>query len=421
MTTATHRWRGVVGVALFAAAVGILFKRSAVLLLSATAVGFVVYPRLTSAPDPSLAIEREVDVDTPADGEEVPVTVTLRNTGNSTLTDVRVIDGVPPMLSVADGTPRHTAVLQPGAETTFSYSVTARQGTHRFDPATVFVRDVAGAHEVERQVATDTNIECGAAVPEIPLRDRTGQRVGDLVTDEGGTGIEFYRTRNYRKGDSLSRIDWKRFARTGDLTTVEYREERTASVVLCLDAREIAHRSSGPDQPHAVSYGLGAVEQLFGTLLETPHHVGVAALGPDFCWLSPGSGTEHAARARNLFASNPSLSARPPDEETSEADLDRQVSELRKRLDTETQVVVVSPLPDDDIVQACLQLESTGNPVTLLSPDVTTTETTGTRLALFERRSRIATLRERDVPAVDWEPTQPLGTALVEAQERWSA
>ena len=148
MTTATHRWRGVVGVALFAAAVGILFKRSAVLLLSATAVGFVVYPRLTSAPDPSLAIEREVDVDTPADGEEVPVTVTLRNTGNSTLTDVRVIDGVPPMLSVDDGTPRHTAVLQPGSETTFSYSVTARQGTHRFDPATVVVGDVAGAHEV---------------------------------------------------------------------------------------------------------------------------------------------------------------------------------------------------------------------------------------------------------------------------------
>lgn len=421
MTNATHRWRGVVGVALLAGAVGILFKRPAILLLSATVVGFVLYPRLTGAPTPSLAIEREVDVDSPAHGEEVPVTVTLSNTGDSVLTDVRVIDGVPPMLEVADGTPRHTAVLRPGAETTFSYSVTAKQGTHRFEPATVIVRDLAGSREVEREVATDTNIECGAVVPDVPLRDRTGRRVGDIVTDEGGTGIEFYRTRNYRRGDSLSRIDWKRFARTGDLTTVEYREERTASVVLCLDAREVAHRTSDPDEPHAVSYGLGAVEQLFGTLMETPNHVGVAALGPEFCWLAPGSGTEHAARARDLFAANASLSARPPDEETTEADLDRQVRELRKRLDTETQVVVVSPLPDDDIVQACLQLEATGHPVTLLSPDVTTTETTGTRLALFERSSRIATLRERDVPTIDWDPVQPLGTALAQAQERWSA
>jgi hypothetical protein len=56
----------------------------------------------------------------------------------------------------------------------------------------------------------------------------------------------------------------------------------------------------------------------------------------------------------------------------------------------------------------------------VVTPDVTTTATTGTRLALVERRARISTLRERDVPTVDWTPDRPLGTALLEAQERWS-
>lgn len=423
MTTirSTHRWRGVVGVALLAGAVGVLLKRPAVLLVSTAAVAFVAYPRLTGTPSPSLEIDRVVERDDPSHGEAVPVTVTLTNTGDSTLADVRLVDGVPPMLSVASDTPRHTAVLRPGASTTFTYSVTAKRGTHRFDPATVVVRDVAGATEVETTVSTETNIECGGAVPEIPLRSQTGPRVGDLVTDEGGTGVEFHRTRTYRRGDSPSRIDWKRFARTGDLTTIEYREQRTTSVVLCLDARAVTHRTADPDDPHAVAYSLGAVEQLFGALLETPNHVGIAALGPDFCWLAPGSGTEHAARARTVFASNPSLSTHPPQEATGTEAFERQVTELRKRLDAETQVLVFSPLPDDDIVEACLRLEATGTAVTVVSPDVTTTATTGCRLAQFERATRITTLRERSIPTVDWDPDQPLGSALVTAQGRWSA
>lgn len=422
MTTVrtTHRWRGIVAVALFAGGVGVLLKRPSVLLLSAATVGFVLYPRLTAPPSPAFDITRDVDVETPDHGETVQVTVTLENTGDTIFSDVRIVDGVPPMLAVADGSPRHTAVLPPAQSTTFTYSVTAKRGVHRFEPATVIVRDLAGAHEVETAVATETTIEVGAGVPEVPLRSQHGRRVADLVTDEGGAGIEFHRTRRYRHGDPQSHIDWQRFARTGELTTITYAEERSASVLLCLDARRSAHRTDDPEEPHAVSHSLGAIEQLFGALLETPHLVGLAALGPDFCWLQPGTGPEHAARARELFASNPSLSAHQPSEETTAEELDRQVTALRKRLDSATQVLLFSPLPDDDIVEACLKLEASGNAVTMVSPDVTTTATTGTRLALVERTARISTLRERGVPTVDWMPDRPVGTALLEAQERWS-
>jgi uncharacterized repeat protein (TIGR01451 family) len=418
-TRTTHRWRGVVAVTLAAGAVGLLAKRPSLLLLSAATVAVVVYPHLTATPAPSLDIERTVDAETPAPGETVPVTVTLRNGGDATLADVRLVDGVPPVLSVASDSPRHAAVLRPGGSTTFTYAVTAERGRHRFGPATVLVRDVAGAREVETSVSAETTIDCGDPVPTVPLRSRTGVHAGDVRTDRGGSGTEFHRTRSYRRGDPRSRIDWRRFARSGELATVEYREERRASVVLCLDVRAAAYRTSDPEEPHAVAHGVGGAERLFAALSATPNRVGVAALGPTFHWLAPGSGPEHAARGRELFGSTPALSARPPAEGTTPADLDGQVSELRERLDPESQLVVVSPLPDDDVVGACLRLDATGNRVTVLTPDATTGETVGGRFARVERELRIATLRERRVPTVDWATDRPLGTALLEAERRW--
>ncbi|MFB6166118.1 MAG: DUF58 domain-containing protein [Haloarculaceae archaeon] len=420
MTTVrtTRRWRGVVAVALVAGGAGVLLERPSLLLLSAASVAFAAYPRLTGAPEPTLELDRRVAADQPAPGEAVTVTVTVRNAGDDWLSDVRIVDGVPPMLAVADGTPRHAAVLGPGQSTTFSYSVRADRGTHRFEPATALVRDLAGATEVETELSVETAIACADAVPEVPLRTQPGQRVGDLVTDEGGAGIEFHRTREYRRGDSRNRVDWKRFARTGELTTVEYRQERDTSVLLVLDAREAAYRARSPAEPHAVSRGRAAVEQLFAALGETPHRVGIAALGPELGWLVPGSGAEHAARARALLGSHPTLSARPPDEATGTETLDGQVSALRSRLGPDAQVVVVSPLPDGDLAAACLRFEAAGHAVTVLSPDVTTGDTVGGRLAGVEREARIERLRASDVPVIDWPPDEPLGSVLLAAEER---
>ena len=92
----THRWRGVISVALVAGAVGLLLKRPALLLLSTASVAFAVYPRLTRPPTVSLDLDRTIDADSPADGEPVDVTVTVRNTGDSTLFDLRLIDGGTP-------------------------------------------------------------------------------------------------------------------------------------------------------------------------------------------------------------------------------------------------------------------------------------------------------------------------------------
>jgi uncharacterized protein (DUF58 family) len=405
-----------VAVALFASAVGVLTKSPDVLLLGTVGAGFAAYPWLTSAPSVDVEVSRSVEPTDAEAGTDVTVTVEVHNAGSSTLTDLRLVDGVPPMLTVSGGTPRHAAFLRPGGTTEFSYDVRAEHGRHQFDPATVLARDVAGAVEVETSVQTETTIECAAAVPEVPLRQQTMPGSGTVTTDDGGSGIEFHQTREYQSGDPLSRIDWKRRAKTGDLVTVEFREERPASVVLCLDARPAAYRAAGDEEPNAVACGREGMAQLLTALADSRNPVGLAAVGRESCWLPPAGGSDHLANARHRMATHPAFSTVPP---APDADwgTDGQLRQLRRRLDPGTQVLLFSPLTDEAVTSFALELEGIGTAVTVVSPDVTTTETRGGRLATVERRDRIRRLRGAGVRVVDWSPTDPLGPELIRAQE----
>jgi uncharacterized repeat protein (TIGR01451 family) len=421
---ATGRWRGIVAIALFFVAVGLLTDRPATLLVGVVGAGLAVYPRLSEPPNVDLELERRLDDRAPAQGEPVTVTTRVTNTGESTLADCRVLDGVPPMLTVASGSPRHAAVLRPGETTEFSYAVETDYGRHQFDPATVIARDITGAHEVETTVAAGTEIQCADAVPELPVREQPNGHAGRLVTDEGGSGIEFHSVREYRPGDPMGRIDSKRWARTGELTTVEFREERPTSILLLVDVRASAYRSAAEEQPNAVAHSLAGVEQLLSALSDTRDAVGLAAVGRERCFQAPGVGTDHEEALYRLLATHPAFDSKPPgpDDSASRDDINQQTTLLRKQLDGDTQVVVLSPLSDERIVEAVRTFAAAGHATTVISPDVTAEGSLGQRLARQERAMRMRAVRGADIPVVDWDPATPLGTVLLdEQQRRWSA
>jgi uncharacterized protein (DUF58 family) len=414
----TNRWRGVVAVALLAGAVGILLQRPFLLIVAIVGVVYAALPGLAGDPEIDLTVSRRLSEQSPDHGDEVEVTVTVVNDGGL-VTDLRLVDGVPPMLSVVDGTPRHTTALRSGAETTWSYTVEATHGVHRFEPMTAISRGIGGGVEGETEVACETIIECTNPVVDMPLHRKTRTHdVGPLVTDDGGSGIEFHQVREYRPGDAMNRIDWKRFARSGKLTTVEFREERPASIVMLLDAREAAYRAAGQGQTHGVAAVLAAAEQLLPALMDERVYVGVAAIGREFVWLPPQTGTEHFLEVRETLGSHPTLSMYPPEaDERDGLASDQQLLELRKRLSSTDQVVLISPLADEFVVNTAATLHASGTPVTTVSPDVTGEETLGGKFGRVERRHRMATLRQAGIPVADWKPDERLGTVLLNLQE----
>ncbi|QCJ46325.1 MULTISPECIES: DUF58 domain-containing protein [Haloprofundus] len=404
----THRWRGVVALSFVAGAIGLLADRPNLIVLAGVGVLFATYPRLTSSPTPVLELDRRVSDRSPNPGDVVDVTVTLRNAGENTLADLRLVDGVPAALSVVDGTPRRGAALRPGSSVTFEYSIEAKSGQHSFVPATVAVRDITGEHEVETTVSEETELTVTGRSDAPAGRDVTLDTVGRVLSSNEGSGLEFTRTREYRRGDSMSRVDWKRFARSGELTTVEYREERSMSVVLLVDARPAAYRALD-DEPNAVVRSVAAAKRLLEPLFAGRNQVGVAAFGREFCWHPPGGGTNQRVELHRLFDTHPAFAPTPPRDAPS---LDEQVELLRQRLDSNTQVFLFSPLCDDDIVTAARRLDAYGHAVTAVSPDVTDETTVGERLAATERTARVSTLRRTGIPTVDWGPDAPLESAL---------
>ncbi|ODR79389.1 hypothetical protein BG842_06845 [Haladaptatus sp. W1] len=417
----TNRWHGVSAMALLAAGVGVFTESPVTLLVGVVGVAFAAYARTATPPSTDFELTRTVAESALGPGDETTVEVTVENVGETTAPDLRIVDGVPDGLRVTAGSPRIGTALRPGKRATFSYTLEAVRGDHVFGPAQAIARDFSGAVEREFELEDETTITCTprlqSTADDVPLREQTIRHVGQVTTREGGTGVEFFATRDYRPGDPLSRIDWKRKARTGELTTVEFREERTATVVLLVDVREQAYLTAATEDPSAVEHSIRAAGDVFSALLDNGDRVGIAALGPEEAWLAPGTGETHRAEARNLLSHAAAFAQRPPDEMFYST---VKLRWLRRRLPSDAQVVYLSPLCDRFAPEVARRLDAMGHPVTVISPNPTTDETMGQRLARAERTQRITSLRAGGVRVVDWNPDDPLGVTLAKMNRRWA-
>ncbi len=416
----TDRWRGVSAAALLTGGVGIVLGRPVVLLLAVVGVGFAAYARAAVPPPAAVEVERTVSDPEPAPDDEVTVTVTVRNVGDGTLPDLRYVDGVPEATTVTEGSPRIGTSLRSGRAARFSYRLDARRGVHEFGSATVLVRDFSGAIERALSVEVESEVVCIPQLeplPAVPLRAQTTQYTGRVTTDVGGEGVEFHATREYRPGDALNRIDWNRRARTGRLATLEFREERAATVVVLVDCRDRAYRVPEPGAASALDRSVEAAGRLVATLLDSGDRVGVAGLGPGDCWVAPGASTDHRTRVRRLLATHPTLDPVPGGDRFYPA---LEMARLRRRLPDDAQVVLLSGLGDQYVAEVARRLDAYGYPVTVVSPDATADRTAGHRLARVERTNRIDDLRQAGLRVVSWDSDEPLEVAVTRADERWS-
>jgi len=417
----THRWLGIEAFSLVAAGVGVVAAEPGLLLAAAVGVTYGAYAR--SGTDPGLSgltAERTVDTDSPAPGEKVRVTVELSNEGDTFLPALRIVDLVPANLRVVDGSPRTYTALRPGARVRMQYTVVAERGHHEW-PLLAVGSGFSGSVEREAIVDTDTSIECVPrlrTVTDIAIRDQTTIFSGQVDTDQGGSGLEFHSVREHRPNDPMRRIEWKRHARTGELATIDFREERAATVLLLFDAREDAYVTDRPGNPHALDRSVNAASDVYAALADAGHLIGLAAFDTVPCYLGPSAGSGHDESARRLLAYHPALASLPPDMLDIEGGYIDPMNHIRSQLPTNTQVMLFSPLISDYPSTIARQLNAAGNRVTIISPDATATRTMGQRLARVERRIRINRLREYGVRVVDWDVEDSLRLTLDKARRR---
>lgn len=423
------RWRGAVAAAVALAGAG-LWQGNGTLLLAATLpLGYLAYGAASTAAVPDdLVVSRSIEPSTAPPGRPVSVALTVRNESDRTLSDVRVVDGVPTDLAVLDGSPRGGETLAAGEAFTLDYTVVARRGEHGFDSPRVRVRGTGGGAiaTAVRSPEGDDALVCRLDADAPPLSDRESDRVGQLATDDPGDGSAFHSTREYRRGDDAGRIDWRGYAKRGTLATVNYERWVSTPAVFVLDAREQSRVAAGPGRPSAVELGAYATTRALASLLRAGHRVGVAVVGVDgdgpagLTWLEPGDGRDHRARALSLLesAADAAASGRGEEAETSAAEAGETVDaerQFRKVLDLagpRTQLVAVSPLLDDEPVRAVETWARVGRPRTVLSPDVTAVNTVSGQYEQVRRRTRLARCQSGGARVIDWRRGTPLALIL---------
>jgi len=416
----TGRWIGISAMVLFAAGIGIAANSPGLLLAALVGVAFLGYARLSRPPAPTLSVTRTVEDGRPSPGDTVTVRLTVENEGERTLPDLRVVDGVPTELSVVEGSPRVGTALRPGQSVRVEYSVEAKRGTHEFDAVTVLARSVSGAHERSVRPAVGTRLTADPPLEMdqlVPLRGLTTPYTGRVPTTTGGEGIEFFATREYRRGDSLSRVDWNRLARDGELSTLEFREERLATVVLVPDLRLRSYVRGDDENLHAADRSIAATGELFSALLESGDRVGIAAIASEDVWLPPGSGSQHRARARELLATHPAFAPERPDTGVSSVWGFRTIT---TRLPPNAQVVLLSPLVDDAAFEMARRFDARGHDVTVVSPAPEVGDSVSERVGDLRRSLRIVQLREVGIRVAEWDPDERLASTLERAGRRWS-
>lgn len=424
----TAWWYPMLIAVLSLAGIGAVAQSAALVLAAGVALVFAGYAQVDGAPPDGdvLAFDREIDDVTRA-GEEIEVTVHVENTGEAVVPELRVIDGVPDALAVTGGAARFATALRPGEALSFSYRVTAVRGTHTWEPLTVRLANRSRSRERTLEVPVASTIECRHPAIEtdtLPVRDLTTQYAGRIRTDTGGSGTEFYATREYREGDPLRRVNWRRLAKTGELSTVDFHEERGVTVVLLIDARKVAYRAPRPAVPHAVDRSVEAATRIFSSLLHNGHRAGIAVFGPADAWLAPGAGVNHRTRATEILTNHPALGQDPPDrepvqalrEERQDAVLRERVETLHRRLPTDAQVFCLSPCLDDYIPDVADYLDAHGHLVTLISPNPTNPSTPGRYIAALNREHRLRRVHRYGIPVIDWREDEPLEAALRRAE-----
>ncbi|MFC7142419.1 DUF58 domain-containing protein [Halosimplex aquaticum] len=417
----TGRWDGIHALALAATAVGILVGTPVAILAGLAGVGFAAYSRAAEAPDPALAVERHVSDTDPDPGDTVRVTLTVENESGRTLPDLRFCDDVPAGLEVVEGTARHTTALRPGKRASIAYEFEAVRGRHEFDSLTVVTRDVSGASRRTARQATDrSTVVCRPRYEArtAPLGDLATRLTGDQPVSATGEGIAFHSMREYRTGDSLSSVDWNRYAKDGELATRRFDQPRTVKVVLLVDARREAYVTAGDDRRPGVDVCAYAAGALASGLADDGCHVGLAALSPRDCWLPPASGRTHRERLHEALTTHDAFGWRPPAESRSgegdESDpVDDGFDRLLAQLPGDAQVVFCSPFVDDRAVEVARALDARGHDVTVASPDVTAADSPYRRLAATERRLGLDECRRAGISVVEW-TTRDGGSAVVE-------
>ncbi len=369
------------------------------------------------APAPAVRVEHAVSADRILEGEHVTVTVTA--TADRPVALLEVLGPLPAGAVVAAGRRRAALRLRPGHPAGFTYEVAfPGRGVHDLGTIVFRARDRSGLRAWEGRCVMPHVLRVyprPTPLRTLPRPVHPQASVGDYVSPALGEGIEPGDVRPFTAGDRIRQVNWRASLRLGTLHVTQRQRERNADVVIMLDTLAEVGVPPGTTLDH----GVRAAASLATAYLARKDRVGLVSYGGVIDWVRPASGrvqyerlADALGRAGVIFTYvAKDLGVVPP-----------------RVLPPRALVVAVTPLLDRRFTRAALDLSARGFDLVALvvSPVEITRAALGParsvalacRLWALERRAQLADLRRQGIPALPWDPAEPLDVALAGSGRR---
>lgn len=395
---------------------GLLLRSGEILALAIPLLlyaGILLYNSASSSRI-DLSVKRHFDVLRTEEGRSIHGTLILENRGAS-IALLGCKEVLPYRVEVVDGKAGTLTPCPGNTHLSLNYTIRAPRGVYVFPGVNVFSWNRFSI--IPTRIFLPLTTTCYflprvEKIEEVKIRPRrTRVYAGAVKANLGGNGLEFFGCREYTFGDDIRHFNWRAYARRGDIIVNEYEQERIADITLILDAREFVNTRIGNQQ--TFDYAARAAATLANHFLQMGNGVGLLIYGDYLNWTYHGYGHSQQERISETLAKA------VPAEKFVFEDLRYIPTRL---FPSRSQLVIISPLADEDDVEILGELHARGYRIILLSPNSIKLEQSalgaspavhlGVRMMVLRRELLLSTLRHMGMDVVDWDITEPLALPI---------
>ena len=296
-------------------------------------------------------------------GDDVIVELTISNNSYRRTQQLEVFDNVPHEMKMRQGINQMRMNLGPGQSTRIKYRVRCPlRGHYTLGPVSVRYRNAFNLFANESKVQDRTDITVFPQVREIEealLRsDVPKMYTGATTLKTPGPGMEFYSLREYLPGDAFRSINWKAFARTGELMVNEKTRDAVTDVFIILDTRDVSRIGTVLKNP--LEMGTIAAASVSNYFIRRRDSVALVTYGDKMDYLPPETGDKQGYKVLSNLAAVRAKGSMP---------LQAVTNAMSSRMSRGSPVFIISSLEGDGTtLPAIRNLAGRGHEVIVLSP-----------------------------------------------------
>ena len=363
-----------------------------------------------------LAIKRDVSAVNVYKGDDINVVLTITNNSYRRTQQLEVFDNVPHEMKMRKGINLMRMNLGPGQTATIRYTVRCPlRGHYTIGPTSIRYRNTFNLFVSETSVGDRSDITVFPQVRDVEealiRSDVPKMYTGATTLKTPGQGMEFYALREYFPGDSFRSINWKAFARTGELMVNEKTRDAVTDVFIILDTRDVARIGTVLKNP--LEMGTVAAASIANYFIKRRDSVSLVTYGERMDFLPPETGDKQHYKVLSQLAAVESKGSMP---------LQAVTNALSPRISRGSPVFIISSLEGDGTTLSAIRnLSGKGHEVIVLSPSSIDLERLVSRIPRMayevlklERQNRLTAISGYGAKVIDWTPSGELSQALLQ-------